>query len=148
MKANLFFGLCLLAICFTSCTKDLDKLKKNLYDCHNETTWDSTQIVNALKGEWEWDIMTCYFNPDAENEEEYAGISVSFLDNNQLEVKENGVVTQTLDWTVSSDNFGNFRIEMDPRLDYFYGYILICDNDLSFNNSDLDGCDNYFKLKK
>ena len=100
MKTNLFFGLCILALGFTSCTKELDKVKKNLYDCHNETTWDSTQIVNALKGEWEWDIMACYFNPDAENEEEYAGVSVLFLDNNQLEVKENGTVTQTLDWTM------------------------------------------------
>ena len=35
--------------------------------CHNQTSWDSAAIHNALIGKWQWEYIASYWNPETSN---------------------------------------------------------------------------------
>ncbi len=79
-----------------------------------------------------------------ESSSEYDGLSIEFNSDNTLEVKEDGVVTQTSTWVVVDRNWELFQLEVNPYVTQLGGGVLICDDRVIFNYSFVDGCDNYF----
>lgn len=120
----------------------------DMWECHHETTWDSLKTKNALIGEWEWEYIACFWNPEDANNNEFKGLTIEFKSNNTLNVKENGQTTQTSTWKVVGGDADLFAIDVDPSVPQLYGRILLCNERVEFNNSYIDGCDNYFKRKK
>lgn len=67
----------------------------DMWDCHHEMTWDSLSTKETLIGEWEWEYIGCFWNPEDANDDEFDGMTIEFKEDNTLDVKENGELTQT-----------------------------------------------------
>jgi len=120
----------------------------DISDCHHEMTWDSLKISNALIGEWEWEYISCFNNPEGANGDEFKGLTIEFKSGNTLNVKENGQTTQTSNWVVVNGGTNWFSIDVDPNVSQLHGQILLCEEIVEFNESYIDVCDNYFKRKE
>jgi hypothetical protein len=110
-------------------------------------SWDSLTTHNALIGEWEWEYISCYWNPDGGNDSDHKGLTIEFKSDQSLIVTEKGEVTQTSSWEVGDGDLDLYEIYVDPSVIQLHGRILICDEWLEFNDSYIDGCDNYFRKK-
>lgn len=139
-----------ISILLFSCNKDKYPPIKywNIWDCHHKETWDSSYIEAALIGEWEWEYVSCFWNPDDANDDEFKGLTITFKPDNTLVVKENGRIKQTSHWKIGGIKDNIFEIAVDPPVRQLYGRTLICNDRVKFNNSYIDGCDNYFKKVK
>lgn len=140
-----------------SCTKDkvTETIVKqeppitlgNMLECHRMSSWDSLTVQNKLLGKWEWEYIQCYWSPERGNYKDFQGLQVEFKSNNTLQVKVNGQTSQTSEWDVVKLNDGNYSIRVNPIVLQLPGRILFCDERVLFNDSYVDGCDNYFKKK-
>jgi len=120
----------------------------DMWKCHHEISWDSLKTKNTLIGEWEWEYIGCYWNPEDANNDEFKGLTIEFKADNKLEVRENGQIAQTSNWRVVKGDSDTFAIDVSPSSGLLYGRILFCGDRVEFNHSFIDGCDNYFKRKK
>ena len=75
-------------------------------------------------------------------------MTIEFKSNSTLDVKENGQITQSSNWKVVNSDADLFAIDVDPPVIQLYGRILFCEKRVKFNNSYIDGNDNYFRIKK
>ncbi len=119
-----------------------------MWDCHHETSWDSLKTNLTLIGEWEWEFTGCYRSPEGATNEEFKGLTIEFKSDNTLEVKENEQITQISNWKVAEGDADLFAIDVEPSVIQLYGRILFCGERVEFNDSYIDGCDNYFKRKE
>ena len=119
-----------------------------MWDCHSQTAWDSLKTKKALIGEWEWEYIQCAWSPKGPNGYEYKGLTIEFKSDNSLTVKENGQTIQLSNWRVVDGDLGYFALSVDPEVAQFSGRILVCDDNLVFNSSHIELCDNYFKRRK
>lgn len=117
----------------------------DMIKCHTVTSWDSTGIVNRLSGEWQWEYIQCYWNPEDGNYDDYKTISLHFKTGNILELKENGQITQTSQWRLVNLNDGYWGIKTEPLVIYVTGRIMFCAERVLFSDFYTDGCNNYFK---
>jgi hypothetical protein len=113
--------------------------------CYGQTSWDSTSIHNALVGKWQWEYIKCYWNPENANNEDFKTLSIEFKQNDTLEVKLNGQITQISSWDVVRLNDGYFKLSVNPIVLQLPGKVLFCEHRVLFYDSYIDGCDNYFK---
>lgn len=117
----------------------------DIWACDNEMQWDSLSTHQALIGEWEWEYISCFSDPEELNHDEYNGMTIEFSDNNILQVREDGQLVQISTWELELEDGSLFGIHAVPRVIQLYGRILICDDRVKFNDSYRDGCDNFFK---
>jgi hypothetical protein len=113
--------------------------------CYGQTSWDSATTHNALVGKWQWEYIKCYWNPEKANNEDFKNLSIEFKQNDSLEVKQNGLVTQKSSWEIIKLNDGYFKLQVNPIVYQLPGKVLFCGNYVLFYDSYVDGCDNYFK---
>ena len=148
-KNHSIFWYLVLPIILLACDKgeDLPSSQVNMWDCHNQMTWDSLKIKNTLIGEWEWVYISCFWNPEDANDNEFEGLVIEFKSDNTLYVKEKGQITQTSNWKVVDADADLFALDVDPSVTQLYGRIFFCDERVGFSTSYIDGCDNYFKRK-
>lgn len=116
----------------------------NLYDCHNEMTWDSLKTENALIGEWEWIFIHCYSDWGNGNDYSHRGLTMEIKSDHTLIIKENRQFIKTSTWTIKETG-GWFNLDEDPSVLQLHGVLTICEDLISFNASSADGCDNYFR---
>lgn len=119
-----------------------------MWDCHHELTWDTLSMQEALIGEWEWEYIACYWNPDDDNGDDFKGMLIEFKSDKTLLVKENGQITQNAEWKLVDADVGLYKIKTNPSVSQLHGRVLFCDQRLECNNSYIDGCDNYFIKKE
>ena len=119
----------------------------DISDCHYSQSWDSTKTHAALIGEWQWKYIQCFWTPNDANGDDYAGLEIKFKPDNTLEVRENGVLTQTASWKIQTSFDDSFEVETVPEVVLLYGHIAICNDIIAFSHSYIDGCDNYYKRK-
>jgi len=143
----LIFTITLLLL---SCNKEENPpvSQGDMWDCYHELTWDTINTKETLIGEWEWEYIGCFWNPEDANDDEFKGMTIEFKSDNTLEVKDNGQITQTSNWKVVNGDADLFALDVDPTVTQLYGRILFCDKRVEFNDSYIDGCDNYFKRKE
>ena len=131
-----------------ACNKDENSpiCQGDMWECHHEMTWDSLKTRNTLIGEWEWEYIRCFWN--SVNDNEFKGMTIEFKPDGTLDVKENEQITQTSNWKVVEGDADLFAVDVGPSVNQLYGRILFCDERVEFNDSYIDGCDNYFKRKQ
>ena len=115
-----------------------------LWGCQNQVEWNSTEIGFVLIGEWEWEFISCYGNPQNANNDDFLGMVVKFNSDNTLQVKMNGEEIENSTWEIISRTDDLFQLEVNPFVSQISGRILICDNRIQFNDSYRDACDNYW----
>lgn len=116
-------------------------------ECHQKNSWDSLNIHDKLLGQWDWEYIQCFWDPEKGNYKDFLGMTVEFKSDNTLEVKMNGQTTQSSTWKIANMGDGYFKVDTNPLVVQLPGRILFCDDRVLFNDSYVDGCDNYFKKK-
>jgi len=162
-KTLLKLWICIALIVLGSCGKenDLDETDPEETDpvvrqeppvtvpdmlaCHRTATWDSAAIHDKLLGKWEWEYIRCFWSQEKGNYDDFEGLVIEFKEDSTLEVEENGQITQTSTWKVEKLYDGNHRIATDPIMLLLPGQILFCEDRVLFNDSYVDGCDNYYQ---
>lgn len=149
-SSHLIISIFIILALLVSCTKVENKPfdPASMWDCYYEKEWDSKLIEKTLIGEWDWQYISCYWDFEGGNDDEYEGLSIEFKSNNTLSIIEDGQVMQTANWKIVSSDVDLFEIEADPYISQIYGIILFCEDRVVFNNSIVDGCDNLFQKKK
>lgn len=120
----------------------------NLLSCHRKVTRDSVATENALLGVWDWEYISCFWKTEKANGEDFKCLSVEFKADHTLIVKDGGKTTQTARWKIFRGDPELFVIKTEPLVPQVVGRILFCEDVLEFNDSYVDGCDNYFRKGK
>lgn len=146
---NLMLCSFLFLLAAISCSDDEGILipLEEFFACHNNRSWNASEIEAELIGTWDWTYINCFFFPDQANGSEYEGLSVEFKSDNTVRVKQIGKPDQIAIWEIMSNSDGLFSLTTDPFITQIHGRILFCTNQLQFYDSYIDGCDNTF-LKK
>jgi hypothetical protein len=149
MKTNYYARIlfALIIVSLGSCTIENEKRpfdQGDMWHCHLSTSWDSLSTTNHLIGTWEWAYIRCLSPVLNENARQHSGLSITFHTDHTLDVKEEGELIQSTTWEVREGLEGIFTLEVDSSVAQLHGRLLFCDDVLEFNNSYLDGCDNFF----
>jgi hypothetical protein len=128
-----------------SCKKDTSPVSK-IWECNTVQSLDSIAISNKLVGSWLWTKQSCYWEGTVKSADR--NIKATFNNDFTFSVNENSVVLTQGTWRLVQI-FGN-HWELDVSLPsiYLYGYILFCNDQVLFNHSYIDGCDNLFSRIK
>jgi subtilisin-like proprotein convertase family protein len=71
-------------------------------------------------------------------------VKVNFATNSSFTVTDHyGTLTQG-NWKLKIVDTNLWGLDLTSQSDFLYGRILFCENNVMFNNSYIDGCDNVF----
>lgn len=149
MKVTYSFILIVSVIVATLCACDKDQKppisQGFIWECHHETVWDSLNTMEALIGQWQWEYTSCVWEvSEGTGNPMFKNTTIEFKSNNTLEIKEIDQIVQIATWRVVDGDAELYEIETIPTSFLLQGRILFCDELIEFNNSYIDGCDNYF----
>ena len=103
---RIFLSVIVVIIAFfqTSCekSKDDERIARqeapislgSILQCNGRTTRDSAAVHNALIGKWKWEFISCYWNPEKANGEDFKTLAVEFKTNDTVEVKVDNMIAQ------------------------------------------------------
>lgn len=102
-------------------------------------------MANALQGNWKLFFIDCFDAEiiDVNNKLVY----VTFYKNKTYSLNDNGQIINGK-WHFNNEDAGVLGINTVEYTPYFDGRILLCSDEVEFNNSYLDGCDYYFRRTK
>ena len=118
----------------------------DIWDCYNNSEWSELKIRNELIGKWKWIYSESFWAPDKGWNTENENTLIEFTNDSTLNISVNGNSEKTTMWIVTPKDGELYGLELDSAISTLvYGRILICGEILEFNNSYIDGIDNYFK---
>jgi hypothetical protein len=130
---------------FSACKeddKDDPRMFRNIGDmatCHENQMWDSTSLFQAVLGEWEWEQQ--YFAWTGEiDDEEFDDLELDFRSDGTVEV-ESDDTTETFNWHI--EDLGVI-IELGQAIYPLRGWFYLCEDEMMFANSPVDGNDYTF----
>ncbi len=122
----------------TSCKKD--KLNINsFWQCNQSQNLDTIAISTKLIGSWTWSKQSCFKTKSADR-----NIKVTFKSDRTFSVNENSNVFTQGTWKLMQVDGTSSGLDLSAPSEFLYGRILFCDNQVLFNDSYRDGCDNLF----
>lgn len=113
------------------------------HQCHTSQNYDSSSIASKLVGTWKWTMVSCFWSGTTERSK--SEVVVTFTEVGTFTVMEDGVVTTQGNWQLKSDNNKIFSLDIDQHSSFITGRILFCENEVLFNHSYIDLCDNLFR---
>jgi hypothetical protein len=147
-------SLLLYFVVLTSCEKSKDEKEvvqqvtpitlDSMIRCNSQVARDSAAVHDALIGKWKWEFISCFWSTEKANGEDFKTLAVEFKTNDTVEVKVGDVVTQKSAWKVTGLSDGSFSVVTSPLVLQLPGRILFCGDKVLFQDSYVDGCDNYF----
>ena len=152
MKKTVIILISFLVLTIASCIKEeilerpLSQL--NIWNCYNQTTWNNNKITNELIGRWIWIYSENSWHPDEGWETENENTVIEFINDSTLNVSVDDEIVNTAHWTLEIKDTDLYGLVLDKSISQLYGRILICGEIIEFNNSYIDGSDNYFKRIK
>ena len=145
---NLFLVLTLILFCISCDKEDIYERpmsQTDIWNCYNDSEWSDVKIRDALIGKWKWTYSQNYWAQNEGWNTEKENTVIEFFNDSTLQISENGELIGTTNWTVNPKDGELYGLELDSTLTtLLYGRILICGETLEFNNSYIDGIDNYF----
>ncbi len=133
-----------LSYLFFSCQDKKEKLPPDFWSCHKALNPDSSKTHQLLLGKWRWNLINCPFGKLQQDSEIYNGLVVEFRASDSLIVLQNDTITQIGTWKLRPTSDGLFVIQSNPSVEQLAGRLLICGNQIEFNESGTDICDNFF----
>lgn len=123
--------------------KEKDLNLYSYWQCNQAQKLDTTAIAKKLEGSWLWTKQDCALL----GKFKYADkkIRVTFRSNRTFSVTENSTTLTQGNWKIKQEDGNSWGLAMSSPSTYLYGRILFCDNQVVFNQSYIDGCDNVFK---
>ncbi len=149
---NILF-LLFLGIIINSCSKEKiperPMSQNDIWACYNNSEWNKLKIREKLIGSWKWIYTECFWFPENAKNTENENVQIDFLSDSKLNVIINGKLMSSTKWTVIAEDTKFYGIELDSNVTHLLsGRIFICDEIVEFNDSYIDGADNYFKKIK
>ena len=148
MKKIFYIVLMALTLMKIGCSKDELREKPisqvQIWKCYKSKTWDENKIFDLLVGKWKWIYSESYsdgIGTSTENE----NMIVEFFSDSTLLVSVNNRTRDTIKWIVVPKDGDLFGVKCDSSIAQLQGRILNCGDILEFNNSYIDGVDNYFE---
>ncbi len=134
--------LCLIIISgLSSCKKE--KVDVNSYwHCNQSQTLDSIAISSKLIGSWTWAKQSCFWTEKTKSADK--NVQVVFKSDHTFSVSEGSNTLTQGTWNLEQVDGTSWGLDMSSSSDYLYGRILFCNNQVLFNHSYIDGCDNLF----
>ena len=120
----------------------------DLRDCHAESEWDSLKITAGLSGEWRWFGRSCIFGDNSDTLTFKSRIYEFKSDGTLAITTDDGVFIRDGEWKVFRSSDGNFEMEGTPFLSETTGLIKLCENDVSFDKTQIDDCIHYYSRKE
>ena len=125
---------------FPSCTKDTNISEmQRLWDCNTSQHFDPAKLAAKLAGSWKW--TSCSSGTDSRPANK--NVIVTFT-SGKFSVTENSTVITRGNWHLKKIDQEILGLDMDTASTYLYGRILLCEDQLLFNDSYIDGGDYYF----
>ena len=115
---------------------------KALYSCYSNNNRDSNGMADGLIGTWKLDYSYNYWTADATYADKE--VLITFFPNRTLIIKESGVSGSARNWSLYLDNSTSWMLQVNPMFEYLRGQIFLCDTEVMFYNSYIDGFDYYF----
>ena len=114
-----------------------------MWECTNPGFSDSATISNKIIGSWVWTKQLC---GDGAGKILFAdkNVKVNFNSNTSFTVYENLAILTQGNWSLKIVDTYTWGLHLTSRSEYLYGSILFCNNQVMFNDSYIDGCDNVF----
>ena len=135
-----FFLLSTVCFLFFSCKKELDI--ESYWNCNKNQQLDSATISSKMVGSWKWTKQSCFESKTIKADK---NVIASFNANGTFTVSENATVITQGSWTLEKIDTDLWELDCSPTSSYLFGRILFCGEEVLFNDSGLDGCDNLFK---
>ena len=125
-----------------SCKKDNIDIN-SFWECNKSQNLDTTTISSRLFGTWKWSKQIC---GDGAGKTKTAdkNIKVTFRTDRTFSVNENSTLLAQGTWKLVQVDGNSWGLDLSAASKYLYGRILFCDNQVLFNDSYRDGCDNLF----
>jgi hypothetical protein len=136
MKYFLIGSICLLAFSCKKTKRDI------IWECDSAQFSDSTVISNKIAGSWLWTKQICWGNGKIFFANK--NVKVNFNANRTFTVVENGSIITLGNWNLEIVDGNAWGLNLSVSSEYLYGRILFCNNQVMFNDSYIDGCDNVF----
>ena len=137
---RLLFILALIVF-LSSCKKDTLDLD-NFWQCKKTQNLDSTAIVNKLSGSWIWAKQSCESYSKVKSADKTVKITFNVI--GTFNVVENEIIVTQGTWKLKIVDSNMYGLDLSQPGQYLYGRILFCSNEVLFNDSYRDGCDNVF----
>lgn len=144
------FFVLLISVGLLSCSKDevnppFDP--SSMWNAHQEKEWDSVAVARQLQGQWKWVYNYCC--PEGAKQKgsntEGEGLYIRFYEDSRLEVYKNDKLIQESSWSLYlKDGENLYGLKLEPAVSQLYGRILFKKDYVLFNNSYIDGEDNFF----
>jgi len=132
--------LIIIAIQNQSCLKDKeDQIDINqFWNCYSSQNYDSSKLASKLIGSWKLTVSNAAL-PAAEKD-----VIVNLTALGTYTVIENSVIITKGNWKLKITDGSYYELDLDEPSSYLHGRILLCDNQILFNASYIDGADNLF----
>lgn len=137
-------------LCFANCNKNDGDLvpinQATMFNCHNKQQWNETSVANALIGKWKWIYSESYWAPENGKSTESRNIILELFSDSTMTLTEDGTLNGGAKWIVGISDVDTYGIGLDTAITGLVrGRIFFCGNLLEFNDSYIDGSDNYFR---
>ena len=114
----------------------------SFWKCNQSKNLDNTAISNKLSGSWAWNKQSCF---DAgKTKSANRNIKVTFKTDHTFSVNENSNVLTQGTWKLIQVDGTSWGLDLSTPSEFLSGRILFCDDQVLFNDSYRDGCDNLF----
>lgn len=125
----------------TSCKKDKLDIS-SIWQCNKSQNLDTTAISNKIIGSWTWIKQSCFWTGKTKPADR--NIKVTFKNNHTFfAIESSNLLTQGT-WKLMEVDGTSSELDLSTPNELLYGRILFCDNQVLFNDSYRDGCDNLF----
>lgn len=111
-------------------------------DCHYAQNDDSTKLTDKLIGNWQW---TYHYSELQGTTKADKDVKLTFTASGTFSVTENSIVITDGNWKIKYAENNGFKLDLSHSSRYLHGIILLCDNEVLFNSSYVDGNDYLFE---
>jgi len=142
-NALIISAFIILSLLAFSCSKDNREqiATKQLWDCYKSQNFDSTKLADKLSGTWKW---TKYYAEIPGTNKATKDVILNLTKAGKFTVTENTVLITQGNWNLRVAAYDNYQLELSTPSTYLYGIIVLCGDQVLFNNSYIDGSDNLF----
>ena len=118
---------------------------QEFWNCHQDANWDAASLRDALLGDWNWVYSVNYWAPTQGRRTDSTRTVIQLRADSTLHVRVAGELQQASRWDLLVIDDPLYGLEVEPANSLTYGRILLCNDFLQFNDSYIDGVDNYFE---
>lgn len=134
-----FFLMLIVFLC--ACDKNKQGFN-TFWRCGQTQFPDSTFISANLIGSWVWNQQYCFWTNDVKQANKY--VKVTFNQDQTFSLKEGPNTVSQGTWKLILVDVNAWGLDLSSPVEYLDGRILFCKDQVLFNDSYIDGCDNKF----